>query len=99
MTKKRAKKTAANPYLTTESVDTLGPTDRIAYEIVATRRDLLPSVDRIMTAGLDDDSKLRAITLFRDSLGRTGDPHRDPQVSIANSASSQAATASDIQAR
>lgn len=96
MSKRRTKKGPENPYRTAETVEMLAPTDRIAYEIVDDRRDLLPSVDRIMNAGLDDDAKLRAITLFRDSLGRAGDPHRDPQVSIANSTSSQAAQVTDI---
>ncbi len=39
-------KPAANPYLTTASPDDLGPSRRIAYEIVNERRDLLPSVGR-----------------------------------------------------
>ena len=78
-------KRPTNPYLTAASPDELGPSDRIAYDIVADRRDLLPSVERIMTAEIDLDHRLRAITLFRDALGRDGDPHRDPRVSIANS--------------
>ncbi len=88
MIKKRStakSKAGANPYLTTASPDDLGETDRIAYEIVKERRDLLPSVEKIMNCGLDTDSVLRALTLFRDSLGQTGDPNRDPAVAIANS--------------
>jgi hypothetical protein len=79
-------KAGSNPYLTTASPDDLGPSQRIAYEIVNDRRDLLPSVAKIMNAGLDDDSALDAITLFRDSLAETGDPNRDPAVAIANAA-------------
>ncbi len=60
----------------------VGPADRIAHEILAGRRDLLPSVDRIMTAGLGPDGTLTAITLFRDALGTLGDKHRDPRVAI-----------------
>jgi hypothetical protein len=67
----------------TESPDDLGPADRIAHDIVAGRRDLFPSVERIMTAGLGDDNTLRAIGLFRDSLTTPGDVHRDPRVAIA----------------
>lgn len=86
MASKRAKK-PINPYLTAESAEDLGPSDRIAYEIVAERRDLLPSVDRIMSAELDDEARVKAMTLFRDSLESPGDPHRDPRVSIAASSS------------
>ena len=86
MTTKRASKALPNPYLTTDSPDDLEPASRIAYDIVHDRRDVLPSVERIMNAGLDDDARLRAMTLFRDALTTTGDPHRDPRVAIANSA-------------
>jgi hypothetical protein len=85
--KKKPRKQAPNPYRTTSSPDDLGPTDRIAFDIVAERPDLLPSVERIMTAGLDGDAKHRAIILFRDSLGSAGDPNRDPRVAIVNSSS------------
>ena len=69
----------------------LGPAERIAHEILAGRRDLLPSVERIMTAGLGPEGTLTAISLFRDALGRHGDVHRDPRVAIA-------AVASDLEA-
>jgi hypothetical protein len=74
-----------NPYLTTDSPDDLSPPNRIAYEIFATRRDLQPSVERIMNAGLDEDATTKALSLFRDSLGTPGDPHRDPAAAIAAS--------------
>jgi hypothetical protein len=81
---KRDKKQPVNPYLTAESPDDLGDADRVAYDIVAGRRDLLPSVERIMSAELDQDARVRAITLFQASLEQPGDPNRDPRVSIAN---------------
>jgi hypothetical protein len=84
MSTKRATKASANPYLTTQSPDDLEPASRIAYDIVHDRRDVLPSVERIMNAGLDAEATLRAMTLFRDALITTGDPHRDPRVAIAN---------------
>lgn len=85
MIKKRASKQAPNPYLTTATPDELGPADRLAYDIVGERRDLLPSVERIMNAGLGTDATVQAMTLFRDALATTGDPHRDPRVAIAAS--------------
>jgi hypothetical protein len=85
--KKSRAKVPANPYRSTTSPDDLAPADRIAFDIVAERRDLLPSVDRIMSADLEDEARVRAITLFRDSLTRAGDPHRDPRVAIVSSTS------------
>lgn len=79
-----AAKRNANPYLTSESPDDLGPTNRIAYDIVALRRDVLPSVERIMNAELDEAGTVRALQLFQASLGVIGDPHRDPAVAIAD---------------
>ena len=83
MVTKSTRKPPANPYLTAATPDELGPADRIAYDIVADRRDLLPSVERIMNAGLDHDGTVAALTLFRTSLGVAGDPNRDPRVAIA----------------
>jgi hypothetical protein len=85
--KKSRAKVPVNPYRSTTSPDDLGPADRIAFDIVAERRDLLPSVDRIMNADLEVEARVRAITLFRDSLTRMGDPHRDPRVAIMKSTS------------
>jgi hypothetical protein len=84
-TKKQTAKPAkvTSPWLSSASPDDLGPADRIAHDILAGRRDLLPSVQRIMTAGLGADATLQAIGLFRDSLGNPGDVHRDPRVAIA----------------
>jgi hypothetical protein len=83
VTKKPARKAPDNPYLTAATPDELGPANRIAYDIVADRRDLLPSVERIMNAGLDEAATVGALTLFRSSLTVGGDPHRDPRVAIA----------------
>jgi hypothetical protein len=83
VTKKSTRKAPANPYLTAATPDDLGRADRIAYDIVADRRDLLPSVERIMNAGLDEDGTVGALTVFQSSLGVTGDPNRDPRVAIA----------------
>jgi hypothetical protein len=84
MLKKQSRKNAApNPYRGSTSPDDLGPANRIAFDIVADRRDLLPSVERIMNAGLAEDDTVQAITMFRDALETAGDPNRDPRVAIA----------------
>ena len=75
--KKRSTKAPRNPYLTAATPDELGPANRIAYDIIAQRRDLLPSVERIMNAGLDTDGTVDVLTLFCCSLTATGDPKRD----------------------
>jgi hypothetical protein len=97
VTRKRSSKAPPNPYLKVGTPEDLSPANRIAYDIVAERRDLLPSVERIMNADLDEDGKVGALTLFRDSLTVAGDPNRDPRVAIAAyspvSASADAATA------
>ncbi len=64
------------------------PENRTESEIVAdtllTRyNDLAPSLNRIMDAGLGETGQLHAITLFRDSLGVTTDPMRNPLNAIA----------------
>ncbi len=82
----RTSKQAANPYLTADSPEDLEPPNRIAYEIVSERRDLLPSVERIMNAELPPAATTQALTLFRNSLLAPGDPNRDPAVAIAHSA-------------
>jgi hypothetical protein len=85
MKKKKPRTVPPNPYRTTSCPDDLNPTNRIAFDIVAGRPDLLPSVERIMTAGLDGDATHRAISLFRESLESGSDPNRDPRVAIVNS--------------
>ena len=69
------------------STEELDPAERVAHEIFAARSDLLPSVDRIMTAGLGADGTLKAMCMFRDALTNPGDVHRDPRVAIAEVAS------------
>ena len=72
--RKRSTKAPRNPYLTAATPDELGPANRIAYDIIAERRDLLPSVERIMNAGLDADGTvgvLNAVPLFADRRRRS----------------------------
>ena len=84
MLKKPSRQSAAtNPYRNSANPDDLGPANRLAYDIVAERRDLLPSVERIMNAGLAEQDTVRAMTRFRDAIGTVGDPNRDPRVAIA----------------
>jgi hypothetical protein len=62
-----------------------GPIDRLAFEILSARSDLLPSVERIISgSGGDDGTTERALELFRASLTTVGDPNRDPRVAIVN---------------
>jgi hypothetical protein len=75
--KARTKKSAAVlPENRTES-------EIVADAIVARYRDLAPSVNRIMQAGLDEAGRLHAITAFQGSLGVPDDPMRDPLNAIA----------------
>jgi hypothetical protein len=37
-----------------------------------------------MTAELDDDQRLAALSSFHASVGQIGDPNRDPRTAIAN---------------
>ena len=70
VTRKQSARGADNPYLTT-ATPADSPANRIAYDIIAERRDLMPSVERIMNAGLDENGTVGALTLFR---GVTGTP-------------------------
>lgn len=65
-------------------VDELGACEMLAHQIVTDYGDLTPSVERIMAAELDDDQRLVALTSFHDSLGKIGDPNRDPRTAITN---------------
>jgi hypothetical protein len=67
----------------TTPVEDLPETEQIAHELVIERRDLAPSVERIMDAEISDDQRNQAMTMFRDSLTQDGDPNRDPRVAIA----------------
>ena len=72
----------------TTPVEDLAPNERLAHQMVSEFVDLTPSVDRIMTAEMSEDARHEALTAFRDSLGRVGDPNRDPRVAIANALAS-----------
>lgn len=63
-------------------VEELGPSERIAHELVSEFADLAPSVEKIMDAEISDDGRSAALELFRTSLGSIGDPNRDPRVAI-----------------
>ena len=70
----------------TTPVEDLPETEQIAHDVVINRRDLAPSVERIMDAELSDDQRNLAMTMFRDSLTQDGDPNRDPRVAITAAA-------------
>lgn len=82
VSKKAAAKRAAADWKSPGSPHELGTAEQLAHSIVSQRADLLPSVERIMTAPLDGDGRVRALGLFRDSLSTPGDRHRDPRVAI-----------------
>lgn len=73
---------ALNQFQTSASPDDLTPANRIASEIVTERLDLLPSIEHIMNAGLDDETAATALGLFRTALTVPGDPHRDPRHAV-----------------
>lgn len=80
-----AKKTTTptwNPFRTAEGADA-SPANELACEIVAERRDLLPSIEWIMNAGLDDERAATALGLFRTALSSPGDPNRDPRTAVS----------------
>jgi hypothetical protein len=58
------------------------PSEAVAYAMRLESIDLTPSVNKIMNAGLHEAGCMHAITLFRDSIGVPGDPHRDPAHAI-----------------
>jgi hypothetical protein len=68
----------------TTSIDDLAGSERLAHELVTNARHLAPSVERIMDAELTDTQRLHALTAFNESLGKAGDPNRDPRVAIDN---------------
>lgn len=83
MVTKKPAKGAGNPFLGDGDLDSLSPANRLAYEIVAERRDVLPSVERIVNAGLTEDETVTALSLFRTALGSVDDPNRDPRAALA----------------
>jgi hypothetical protein len=90
------KKQAAKPPIGTPrwalpgSPDDLDAAEQAAHDILAERRDLLPSVQRIMTADLGTEATVTALGLFQHALTHPGDTHRDPRVAIANASTHQA---------
>ncbi len=82
MPAKKSANARPNPYLDLDEAD-MSPAEVMARDILDGRADLQPSVERIMSAGLDDDAAARALELFRTSLTQPGDPHRDPRAAIA----------------
>ena len=92
-TRKTNSKKIAENWRTPGSAVELGPADQLAHGIVTERPDLMPSVERIMSAELDADGRLRALTLFQTALHTPGDVHRDPRVAIAQCQSDASADA------
>jgi hypothetical protein len=54
------------------------PSEAAAHAVIREFSDLEPSVNRIMSADLNEAGKLHAVALFRASLGVAGDPNRMP---------------------
>jgi hypothetical protein len=69
--------------------ENLDAAEQMAHDILAERRDLLPSVARIMNADLGTERTLTALGSFRHALTRPGDMHRDPKVAIADASTHQ----------
>ena len=82
--KKKTAGLAPSDLVGPEDEEARTPVQSAAREILTLRADLLPSVERIVGAGLSDDGTVAALGLFRDSLTEPGDPNRDPKVAIAN---------------
>jgi hypothetical protein len=70
-------------------IEDLAANEQLAHEMVSRHRDLAPSVERIMAADLTDEQRTDALTTFRHSLTRIGDPNRDPRTAIANAANAR----------
>jgi hypothetical protein len=81
----RSKKAPTTPWFNgTVDITTLSKNEQLAHRLVSQRSDLTPSVQRIMDADLTEEARDRALTAFNDSLGRPGDPNRDPRLAIIN---------------
>jgi len=65
VSKRAAAKRPATDWKSPGSPHELGTAEQLAHAIVTERADLLPSVERIMTAPLDGDGRVRALGLFR----------------------------------
>lgn len=68
-------------------VESLDADQRLAHELVVRRRDLTPSVARIMDTEMDSATRSRALAAFSHALDTPGDPNRDPRVAIISATS------------
>lgn len=82
----KQKRSKSGWYDGTVPFEELAPNQQLAHTLVSDRSDLTPSVERIMSAELDEAQQLAALTAFQASLGSFDDPNRDPRVAIANAA-------------
>lgn len=84
----RNKQAPTSPWCNADvDVESLTANERTAHELVVRRRDLTPSVERIMSAALSDASTAQALAAFSAALNSPGDPNRDPSVAIASAQS------------
>jgi hypothetical protein len=83
-TKKQVRHDVSRPYLSRPFPEDASALHRAAHTILTQRGDVLPSIERILQAGLPDEVAIRALGLFHDALSTTGDPNRDPRVAMAN---------------
>jgi hypothetical protein len=67
------------------------PVDRVAYDVLMQRSDLLPSVERILNGSPDEATAERALVLFQQALSGVDDPNRNPQTAIAAAIAGQGA--------
>ncbi len=82
MTRSKKPPAPAPWYDSRKPLEEQDPATQVAHELITHRRDLAPSVDRIMAADLDAPQRHVAIELFRDSLREPSNPHRDPRLAI-----------------
>lgn len=79
-----AKRSTAKPGSGPELSENHTDSEAIAHAIVAKSAYLAPSVNKIMASDLTEVGRLRAVTLFRESLDSPGDPNRHPVQAIEN---------------
>ena len=90
--KKTTRHDVARPYLSRPLPEDASALHRSAHTILTQRADVLPSIERILGAGLPDDVAMRALDLFQHSLSASRDPNRDPRVAMANATAEQGQT-------
>ncbi|MEZ5220263.1 MAG: hypothetical protein R2743_02135 [Ilumatobacteraceae bacterium] len=78
-------------YLQTSIAADARMVDRIAFEVLAERSDLLPSVERIIHGCADEPTTERALRLFQAALAGVGDPNRNPATAIVSATQAEAA--------